>query len=71
MSDIEFDGCVKHRGTLADPCPWCEIERLRAENDRLRGNLIDIGNYDCDCCPTECCVACDARRALEGEVSDE
>ena len=29
MSDIEFKGCIAHRGTLDDPCPWCEIERLR------------------------------------------
>lgn len=49
MSDIEFGGCTVHRGTLDDPCPWCEIERLwadLAEAERLIARAVELMTPD-------------------------
>jgi len=39
-------GCDKGHGRLDQGCPWCEIERLEEDNDRLRsamGPLATMG----------------------------
>ena len=62
----------KHGLPVKFGCPQCEIESLRAENERQRRVLDEISGFDCDCGSSECCPICIARRALEGEeVSDE
>ena len=41
--------CVEHDGPVDRPCPYCEIERLKAENLELQRELNEAYYNQCGC----------------------